>query len=41
MVTPEVNNINVLRRGILNGEKHFIPTGGQTPPIKAEGARLA
>lgn len=40
IVTPDVNNTIVLSKGIPRGEKHSIPTGGQTPPIKGEGAKL-
>lgn len=40
IVTPEVSKIKVFNKGIPNGEKHLIPTGGQTPPIKGDGARL-
>jgi len=40
MVTPEVNRISVFNNGIPSGEKHLIPTGGQTPPINGDGARL-
>jgi hypothetical protein len=40
IVTPEVSKTIVFNKGIPRGEKHSIPTGGHTPPIKGEGAKL-
>jgi hypothetical protein len=40
-VAPEHNKIRVLRRGISNALKVFIPLGGHTLPISIVGVILA
>jgi hypothetical protein len=40
MLTPEDNNIRVLRNGSSKGFKTSIPLGGQTQPMETAGERL-
>lgn len=40
IVTPDDNNNNVLTKGNPQTSKGWIPLGGQTQPIKIDGAKL-
>jgi hypothetical protein len=40
MVIPDDNNNNVLTRGKPHGSIGCVPFGGQTQPIKIDGAKL-
>lgn len=41
IVTPDVNNNNVLRNGIFHGSNTVIPTGGHIEPISIAGDKLS